>query len=681
MVYRRTINLRAEKANDGKLKILASTDTPVDFGGWKEILLHEGAEIDYSSARALLLNHDPDQIVGPAGEYTVLGGEMWCAAGLLDGARLKSGPTVKDAVDSGALRGVSISYDYNPRNSKEVDVDESTRTITVKKWRLLEVSLTPIPADKTCSVRSYPLDKGTDMDLEQIKAMFAGREAEIDEMHERGMSIDDIHSAMSRAMDSEEDPVGEKSEDFVEEKREVEVEVSEETDDEEDAEEEREDKEDGERAKLVLHLRDIADNYKLRMTSKDFDGCETEADGMQRIIKKQREILMSKHNQPQSAVGPSVTVDAGDKFIRSAGAAMMRSAGIVPDAKDLQYGELHLSAVELVRRCAKIDGNPDADSWNPLEVASYALRRMSYNGQRDAANKISASFSTLTGNVAYKALLNGFNNYNSVYERFCTIKDASNFNVHPHAAAAIGRMQETPEGEALPESNQKEGTYNSQLSMFGHTISVTMQTIVNDELGEVMSSFGKQGYVAGRTIDYQVFYKILNATYTNDTTTGAALGTAGNLDKVRSDLKDKLSPAGEKMDNDPKILLVDSANRYNADAATGQLYGVATGANAQTGSNAVRGIEVIDSTWIGDTSLYASALATDYYLLGDPMIVDTVCVEFLRGMRVPQILPFDAGSGLSSNFKVYLPFQATVATHTDSAGNARVSGIQKATVA
>jgi len=371
---------------------------------------------------------------------------------------------------------------------------------------------------------------------------------------------------------------------------------------------------------------------------------------------------LEANKAPESPVATArVAADAADKWIDHASKNLSR-----------------YSTEQLMRQCASFDGIKHED-MNSYDLSQRSIRSLSF--QRDAANKTTASFSVLLGNTANKQLMGGFDRYMPIWDRFCTVKDAVNFNAHNHVGVATGRLQETAENEAFPELVQKEGSYSSTMKKWGATISVTMEALVNDELGEIMRSFSRAGYAAARSIEREVFLRLLNATYTNDVTTGAALGTAANIDKVRAGLKGKLSPSGEKMENDAAIILVDPINRYNAEAATGQLYGVSTGGNAQTGSNAARSIQVIDSTFVGDTSLLGGALTTDYYLINDPNIVDTVVVEFLRGMRAPQIQEFDAGAVASSKYKIMLPFVATVATHTDSAGNARVSGIQKATVA
>lgn len=385
-------------------------------------------------------------------------------------------------------------------------------------------------------------------------------------------------------------------------------------------------------------------------------------DEVKEIILERARVSFQEHSEPESPVATArVAADAADKWIDHASENLTR-----------------YSAEQLMRQCAQFDGVKH-EQMNSLDLAQQSIRRLSF--QRDAANKTTASFSVLLGNTANKQLMNGFDRYSPVWDRFCTVKDAVNFNSHDHVGVATGRLIETAENEAFPELVQKEGSYSSAMKKWGATISVTMEALVNDELGEIMRSFSRAGYAAARSIEREVFLRLLGATWTNDVTTSAALGTASNIDKVRAGLKGKLSPSGEKMENDAAIILVDPTNRFAAEAATGQLYGVGTGANPQVGSNAVRSIQVVDSTFVGDTSLDGDALTTDYYLFNDSNIVDTVVVEFLRGLRAPQIQEFDAGAVAATKYKIMLPFVATVATHTDSAGNARVSGIQKATVA
>lgn len=625
-VFRRDFHIREMAPEDnGTIRILASTSRPVRMGDWSEVLEHKADSVDTEAARALLVNHNVDLIAGSLRSMEISKDGLEATAEIMPDARLATGVSVRDAVKSGALRGVSIGYGYDREN---VNYDDKSRTLTVRKWRLMEISLVATPADQSAQVRSLPFD------FDQA-APAAQPQKEI-------------------RMDPKDKPQGDQPADQNGSDAEAKARAAEKQGREAALKE----------AKEVIQF---ARSYNIDADAV-VDMSMAQAKDHVLAVLAERAKASGKVDVPASKTGGvRVTVDAADKFIDAAGKGLCGEAG-----------GLRLATCELVRRCANFDGAGlnDADE---SDLASYALRTMSY--KRDAANKLTTTFSVLLGNTANKQLLSGFDRYTPVWTQFCTVKDAVNFNTHNHVAVSTGRLTETPENVAFQELNQVEGSYSSALKTWGATVSVTRQALINDELGEIMRSFSRSGYAAARTIERQVFYQLLNATWTNDVTASSPLGTAGNIDKVRAGLKAKLSPAGEKMELEPRILLVDSLNRYNADLATGQLYSVGTGATTMVGSNAARSLTVVDSTFVGDTALLGGALTTDYYLIADPMIVDTVVVEFLRGVRAPRIQEFDAGAVDAQKFKLMLDFQATVATFTDSASNTRIAGMQKATAA
>jgi hypothetical protein len=156
-MFRRFSQIKLARAmgEKGEISLIASTDAPVSMGMWREVLKHDAGCVDCSSTSALLINHDANQIAGPVRNISFQGGQALCDAEILAEARCESGVTVRDAVGCQALRGVSIGYDYQ---RSDAHYDEQTRTVTVNKWRLLEVSLTPIPADGAAGIRSLPFD-------------------------------------------------------------------------------------------------------------------------------------------------------------------------------------------------------------------------------------------------------------------------------------------------------------------------------------------------------------------------------------------------------------------------------------------------------------------------------------------------------------------------------------------
>lgn len=610
LVYRRWRSLRdAEKvASDGSLRLIVSTDEPCSMGDWSEVLVHDGAVVDATAARSLLINHNPDQLAGPASGFAFERGECVCSAGILDGAKMQSGVAVRDAVASGALRGVSAGYFYE---RKDAVWNAETRTLTVNKWRLLEVSLTPIPADTGASVRSAPT---------------ISKEVPMPEV------IDPTIALTARA----------------------------------------------EKAERALKLRSLADEHKIDATGVDFTAFPTVEAGLTDLLARKAKQSTDIPNQPITRV----TADAGDKILAAATDSLYRTARITPLGDDAEFIKRHkpgqVSLRSLIARVAAHDGVRDSD----LDVAAWASQNIDLRtfGRRDAPNKLTAGFSNILANVANKAVVQGMMDYNaSTWQLWATQRNLPNFLACTNAGLSNGRLTKTPEGDAFPELNQVDGGYSSSLGLYGATVSLTFQALVNDQLGLFMQSLRRAGSYAMLTIDRRCYSVLLNSTWTNDLSTGAALTTIANLDKPRAALKNKLSPAGEKMGVIGRFLLHDTANALPAQQATGQIYAGGALTTPSIGSSQVRTVE---SHWIGDTALFSSAVTTDYYLTGDPSVIDTVLVNFLEGVGMaPIIAPYDPGAAAAEKWKIMVPFEATAATHVDSAANTRLTGMQKATVA
>jgi hypothetical protein len=299
-----------------------------------------------------------------------------------------------------------------------------------------------------------------------------------------------------------------------------------------------------------------------------------------------------------------------------------------------------------------------------------------------AANQHSGMFTSVLSNVADLSLQMGFDAaaHTVTYTQYATIREATDFKASKRSALHVGNLQETVEGMPFPEMDQKDSGYDPQLGLWGVTFRLSLQTLVNDELGEFLRKISQAGPVAQRTFDRECARQIMDATWTNDVSTGVPLGTAGSLDTVREALRGKLDNAGNRMGMQAAFLLHAPQLAKAADEALGvvQLAGGRTEVLASRIAQRTVGIEVDP---LADTGLSSNALGTTYYVLADPAMVDTVLAQFLNGMREPQIMEFDPGAVAGQSWKVFQPFSATVATHTDSNDATRVSGMQKATAA
>jgi len=386
---------------------------------------------------------------------------------------------------------------------------------------------------------------------------------------------------------------------------------------------------------------------------------------------------------PPTPAPIKVNIDEGDKLRVAARNSLMERARIAQTPEEqAETKKLGVTGTvgmrHLLRQVAIASGEP-AQNWSDLDLAAFGARLIDLrtHGRRDAANNSTAMFSNVLANVATKAILAGLTGYNaSSWEQWCTQRNVPNFLAVSNVGLSAGRLTKTAENAAFPELLMRDGGYNSTLGMYGATVSLTTQMLVNDQLGVFMDQLRRIGAIASLTIDRQVYYALLNATWTYDTA-AAPLSTLANIDIPRNGLMGKLSPAGDKMGikarfalHSPKYAsLVQQA--VNPNGANGQLTIASQGA---------RSIIPIESHWIDDTALLAGALYTDYYLTGDPSVVDTVLVNFLEGVgRNPMIQPFDAGAVAAEKWKIMVPFEATVATYTDSAAHARIAGVQRAT--
>ncbi len=166
-VFRRLVPLRFVKRQDDKgqdvYEVAISSQTD-DVRRWfgREILVHTRRAIDLSRLRSVagvLFNHDPDRIVGPILSARVDTDRVLRVSMMFDDT--DEGQTRKKQVDSGSLRGASLSYTYDAQDFDDVAEGRETKldgqvvigpARIVRRWTPLEPTLTPMPADASVGV-------------------------------------------------------------------------------------------------------------------------------------------------------------------------------------------------------------------------------------------------------------------------------------------------------------------------------------------------------------------------------------------------------------------------------------------------------------------------------------------------------------------------------------------------
>lgn len=677
-------------SGDGTYTLIASTDEPCRFntddGPIYEVLSHRAQDVDTTTCRALLLNHDPNQIAGNVTSIEFQNGRSIVKVKVNPDAKLATGVRVGDAIKSGALRGVSIGYNYD--SARNASYDSKTRTVTVTGWRWSEVTLTPIPRDGAAHVMrslpdsltkpaATPPPKETAMDPKLLALIkkYPARAEVIATRAEAGEKADAIESSILEEERTER--LGKIERENVEKLRKLQL---------------RED------------IRVLAESHGER--SSDYIECESIAAASKKIleVKAQREQERAKDKGFKVGGGDGITVtrDQADKIMDAVEDSLLCRADVIDHAggdeskprvsfarahKDL--GMRRKSFHDLARLMARAEGREDVAEWEREELAGYLFNAFSIGkaalgrsarertGQRASANQTTSMFSNLLINVMDKALFMGFQGFeNTTYQIWCKQRMVMDFKQFAGAELTLGNLSQTAEGAPFPELSAADVGYKSNLNMWGGTLTLSFQDIYNDDLGEFFSNLGKAGSIAKRTIDRQVYVTLLGGSWTNDTTSGQALANSGALDSVRSDFRHKKNPVGQYMGNNPAYVLHPLSLDRAAQQATGRLQ--PPGEQNYLAGQGVRSMTPVEVVYLDDSTITGNS-TTNYYVTGDPGQVDTMVVALLQGMPTPQVMEYDAGAAASRKFKIFQPFVPVLPTYVDSSSNTRIPGIQKGT--
>lgn len=648
--YRHREIAAAEKpADDGKIRLLASTADAVDMGGWREVLAHKAESIDVTAARSLLINHKADLLAGRIDDFTVEGGELAACAEIDAEARMPSGVNVRKAVASGALRGVSVGYTYR---NEDVDYDETTRTAVVRKWRLLEISLTPIPADARAHVRALPEGIAPTPAAPAVNH----KEHRVSE------------AAKPNPQDKPADTVNV-------------AEISEKA-----------------RAAAIAETRDItsmAESVGLRAS--DFIG-KPKADAQAEMLRTLAE--KNKTPEPKQAYAPAgINYDAADKARDAfAGALAGRVNVSSPEFASAQKDNplVGRNLFDMAQRAVRMMGL-DTREWDKRDVALLLVGRtgdMSSRAQRDAGNISLASFPSFVFlNAITKIVARGFEMGASSarYRPLVSEQKVPDFKQFTIGAMGTSNLQKTAENVAFPELDKAEGAYNSTVKMWGGTLSLSIQALVSDDTAQFERMLRMAGAIADKTIDKRVFQKLLmgtsaaeaTSTWTNNTTSGGSLvyttadlaaAARGKLSAVRAGFMNKVGQDGNPLGNPPRFLVVPLTREVEAAGIVG-----ASGPALQAGvaQPQVR-LEVVATPWLEFASLVGFS-ATSYYLVADPNEVTGLVLSKITGYDSVQVNQYDMGAVAALGWKLWLPFEADLFAAANSAGTTIVPGAHQGT--
>jgi len=143
------VNPAAVDASGQGITFSFSSEYPVDRWFGAEVLSHRAGAADLSrlnDGAPLLLNHDPNQLIGVIEKAWTADGRGYATARFSSKDQAQQ---VRQDVADGILRNVSFGYRVLQLTASEKGNGDQPQTFTADSWMPYEVSLVSIPADPT----------------------------------------------------------------------------------------------------------------------------------------------------------------------------------------------------------------------------------------------------------------------------------------------------------------------------------------------------------------------------------------------------------------------------------------------------------------------------------------------------------------------------------------------------
>lgn len=366
-----------------------------------------------------------------------------------------------------------------------------------------------------------------------------------------------------------------------------------------------------------------------------------------------------RESRPRASSFTVISRDSGRTGgARTLEAALCMRAGVSEESLVKSYGE---QVMEAARRDAGM-------SLQQLFVECAAMEGVS-TPRAFSNDTIRAGFSTVSlpgilNNVANKRMLRSFEAQSPVAQRLCSEGDLNDFKESErYRLTDVGDLQPVaPDGE-LKIGGLKEEKATNQLGTFGKLFSLTRQMIYNDDLGAFMKIPDAMGARAARKVDQLFFarlmsnpsslFSVAHKNYAEGA--GTALGKDA-LDAAWQLFLNQTDADGQPINVEPKFLLVPTALKLGAIELVNATLAIAvSGGKVVQTYNAVSdlNLEVISASYLAN-SAYTGYSSKAWYLFGDPAVVDTFEIGYLRGKRTPTIergeTDFDT---LGIKFRVY----------------------------
>lgn len=343
---------------------------------------------------------------------------------------------------------------------------------------------------------------------------------------------------------------------------------------------------------------------------------------------------------------------SGEKALRGAEEALLARAGLVKheDIKGNEFRGMRLS--DFARLSLENDGvNTRGMSYDA--IAQMVLR--SGGGQS------TSDFPVLLENTMHKTLLAAYQTAPDAWRQITRVGSVSDFRAWKRLrTGTLANLTPVNEAGELTNMPISDATAESvQASRFGNIISITPETIVNDDFDWISNQAAALGRAAARTIEATVFAKLLSnptmsdgesllsAAHGNIQTSGGPISVA-NIDAGRVAMASQMDiDSNDYLNIRPSILLCSLASGGLARTVCNSQYDPDSAARLLV-PNKINGLV--------STIIDTPRVSTGWYLLANPSDAPVLEVVFLDGNQNPRIQQEESFRTKGLSWSVELPF-------------------------
>jgi len=665
-----------------------------DLGEVPEVLSHADGAVDLSpfvSAGSVLRNHNSNEPIAVPVDARIDVSTKRGKAIIHFPAGDPDSERAWNQVRSGLLRGVSVGYEVLTSEKvpagRESSQGHAGPCIVATKWRVHEISLTPVPADSSVGVgrgkHNTPPNKENAMPVDPkiIRAMVrsAGLNAEYaEDLIKRNLtSIDEVEALISKEREKVNASTRAKREDEG-------ADDNTKKDDDEEDEEERSAPKSKQRKKGADHVAQERERQKqIRAAVRAAKLGEDVADDLCErdvSIEKAREIVLAKlaENDHQALVdggrGRSIEVGAGanEKRMRSFEANIARRAGVAGNDDYKGVEQEHYTLIGVAREYLRMIGVPGVNQMSNDIVAREIFNPR--NKFRAAAANATGDLASLFANIQNKALIRAYNMAQPTWRKWCKKGSLSDFKLAKRIQLTdFAQLRETGENGEIFDSKIADRGENIQLAYYARSISFTWQMFVNDDLDALSSLPAWMGKSAAQLPSRLVYAHLLAnptmgdgvalfhaATHGNlETGAGSNLDDSNKVAALKAAIKafrKQTAPqapndtafAAEAIDIEPRLLLVPPEHEYAAyQLVNPNLYVAET--------QFFKGkFDIAVEPRLSNTG-YTGYSLTAWYLTTTPDQADIMEVAFLDGNEAPRSDSWEDFDRLALRYRAILP--------------------------